>query len=103
VISISPVVPSPEEDKPYHQNIRIIDNVFDTVGVPLLYAFSCADLVFSQNRIFKSPSCPGEIERKEPIHLAYCRNVSVSKNQWIGEFSSIECSIDHCLDVESDI
>lgn len=97
VISICPVVPQPDIDKPYHRNVRITDNVFDTVGVPVLYAFSCAELTFSNNRIFKSPSAAGG--EADGIRLSYCNNVSVSKNEWIGLFSTIECSQDNCKNV----
>ena len=94
VISICPVVPHPDGNNPYHKNIRIIDNIFDTVGVPVLYAFSCADLTFCNNRIFKSPS--SEINETENIKLSYCNNVFIAKNEWIGSFGSIECLQDNC-------
>jgi hypothetical protein len=97
IISICPVVPQPDIDKPYHKNVRITDNVFDTVGVPVLFAFSCADIVFCNNRIFKSPSL--KVDEKAKIKLSYCNNVSVSKNEWIGLFSTIECSQDNCKNV----
>lgn len=100
VISISPVVPKPDKDKPFHKNIRITDNVFDTVGVPVLYAFSCENLEFSNNRIFKSPSAPLEMEKKAPVRLSYCKNVSVSDNKWVGMFKTLECSEDHCQNVK---
>ena len=102
VISICPVVPRPDADKPFHKNIRITDNVFDTVGVPVLYAFSCRDLVFSGNRIFKSPSAPQEIEPKSPIRLSYCQKVSIFDNRWIGDFALLSPTEDHCLDMEND-
>ncbi len=103
VISISPVVPKPDEDKPYHKNIRITDNIFDTVGVPVLYAFSCSDLLFADNRIFKSPSAPQEIEKKAPIRLSYCKNISISGNHWIGKFETLEYSENNCQNIKSDI
>ena len=101
VISISPVVTNPDENKPYHKNIRITDNIFDTVGSPVLYAFSCEGLVFSGNRIFKSPSAPREIEKKAPIRLSFCNDVSLSSNQWIGHFESTDYEADHCHDIVS--
>ena len=97
VISICPVVPYPEINKPYHKNIRITDNVFDTVGVPVLYAFSCEDLVFSENRIFKSPSL--SMSGSGKVELSYCNNVFMTKNEWIGRFDAIECSQDNCNNV----
>jgi hypothetical protein len=97
VISICPVVPYPEINKPYHKNIRITDNVFDTVGVPVLYAFSCENLVFSENRVFKSPSSTGKGWGK--LELEYCNNAYVAKNRWIGCFESIECYQTNCKNV----
>lgn len=97
VISICPVVPHPDVNKPYHKNIRITDNVFDTVGVPALFAFSCANLTFCNNRIFKSPSIA--INETEKVKLSYCNNVLIEKNKYIGVFQSIECSQDHCKGV----
>ena len=63
----------------------------------MLFAFSCADIVFCNNRIFKSPSL--KVDEKAKIKLSYCNNVSVSKNEWIGLFSTIECSQDNCKNV----
>jgi len=100
VISISPVVPSPKEDKPYHKNIRITDNVFDTVGIPLLYALSCENLIFSKNRIFKSPSIPYEYPKKPLVRLYYCNDVTIEDNQYIGSFESVEYTYDHCMRVK---
>ena len=97
VISICPVVPRPDADKPYHKNVRITDNVFDTVGAPVLAAFSCEDLTFSGNRIFKSPSCHADETAR--IKLSYCNNVSVANNDWIGQFKAVECSRDNCSGV----
>ena len=89
VISICPVVPKPNKDKPYHRNIRITDNVFDTTGATVLYAFSCAELEFSRNRIFKSPSDPKNTYKKDLIRLSYCQNVSLIDNEWIAISSSL--------------
>ena len=97
VISICPVVPRPDADKPYHKNVRITDNVFDTVGAPVLAAFSCEDLTFSGNRIFKSPSCHADETAR--IKLSYCNNVSVANNDWVGQFKAVECSRDNCSGV----
>ncbi len=86
VISICPVVPKPEEDKPYHRHIAITGNVFDSPDVPVLYGFSCEELVFEGNRIFKSyhgrPWHPG----KAMITLEYCRDVRIGGNRWVGDF-----------------
>ena len=102
VISICPVVPKPQQQMPYHKNIRIIDNVFDTVGVPVLYGFSCEDLVFSGNRIFKSPSLPRTAGKSAPIRLSYCKKVTLKENRWIGGFDDTAHTEEHCTDVTSD-
>jgi hypothetical protein len=103
VISVCPVVPKPELDKPYHKNVRITENVFDTVGEPVLSALSCANLSFTGNRIFKSPSSSKPVEDKPQISLSYCNGVSVCGNQWIGDFESVELSACNCKDVKSDL
>lgn len=102
VISICPVVPEPDTDKPYHKNIKITDNVFDTVGVPVLYAFSCLNLEFSNNRIFKSPSNPQNAKQDTPIRLSYCNRVCIEDNQWIGNFNLIKNSENCCKKVKSE-
>ena len=54
--------------------------------MPVLYGFSCEDLVFEGNRIFKSyhgkPWHPG----KAMIALDSCRNVRIAGNAWVGDF-----------------
>lgn len=102
-VSICPVVPSPDTQKPYHKNIRITDNIFDTVGTPVLYAFSCKDLRFSGNRIYKSPSAPSVNNQKTQIRLSHCKNVSIEQNQWIGHFADVKLSKEACDDVRSDL
>ncbi|MBE6607863.1 MAG: hypothetical protein E7633_04860 [Ruminococcaceae bacterium] len=103
IISISPVVPKPDMNKPFHKNIKITDNIFDTVGVPVLCAFSCADLDFSNNKIFKSESISYEIEHKPAIKISYCNNANISNNNWIGNFDLIELSENNCQNTNSDI
>ncbi len=56
IISICPVVPEPVTALPYHKNIRVFDNIFDTAQTPVLYAFSAGDLTFENNRIYCSPT-----------------------------------------------
>ena len=52
IISVCPVVPKPELDKPYHKNIKITENVFDVGQQAVLYAFSTDGLEFTKNKIF---------------------------------------------------
>ena len=94
IISICPVVPMPSADKPFHSNIRIHGNIFDTPGVPVLYGFSCDGLSFTENRIYRSPRDEGWHPRKDPIRLEYCKNVKIDKNVWTGPFKEEKVSCD---------
>lgn len=85
VISVYPVVPEPLTDKPYHKNIKITDNVFDTAGTPVLYAFSAGGITFSSNRIFSSPACESSGRWNSYIRLDYCSDCNVSDNVFIGD------------------
>ncbi len=87
IISVCPVVPEPDVNLPFHRNIRIYDNVFDTPDTPVLYGFSCDELTFRDNRIFKSPSADKWHPGKAMIKLRYCSNVDCGGNEWIGNFS----------------
>ena len=88
VISVSPVIPSPDLDLPFHKNIRIHNNVFDCADSPVLYAYSCDGLSFRENRIFKSPVSDAYRDIDRRIHLRYCKNVTVQNNRWIGSFAA---------------
>ena len=87
VISICPVVPKPETDKPYHSHIAIRGNTFDAPDVPVLYAFSCEDLIFEENRIFKAYAGKRWHPGRAMMNLEYCRDVRIGKNSWIGDFA----------------
>ena len=87
VISICPVVPKPETDKPYHSRITIRGNVFDSPDVPVLYGFSCEKLTFSGNRIMKSYAGKRWHPGKAMVNLEYCCDVCIEENIWIGDFA----------------
>ncbi|MBE6616844.1 MAG: right-handed parallel beta-helix repeat-containing protein [Ruminococcaceae bacterium] len=86
IISISPQVPEPDINIPFHTNICITDNVFDTTDTPVLYAYSVKGLTFKNNRIFKSFSGPKWHSADCKIKLRYCVDADVSGNCWIGTF-----------------
>ena len=86
IVSICPVVPVPETDKPYHSHITIRSNVFDSPDVPVLYAFSCEGLVFEDNRIFKAYAGKRWHPGKAMITLKYCRDAKIANNCWVGDF-----------------
>lgn len=104
VISICPVVPYPDIDKPYHKNVRIEDNVFDSNGAPILYALSCKGLEFKSNRIFRSQSLEKWHKQNDAIRLVYCTDSSLTDNEWIGdlEFDSY-LKEENCKNIKTDI
>ena len=88
IISVCPVVPEPVTDLPYHKNIRIHHNRFDTADTPVLYAYSTGGLAFEQNTIFRSPAAEcRKPEAKGLIRLDHCRDVKAKDNQFVGEFT----------------
>lgn len=96
IISVCPVVPEPETDKPFHSNLRIHDNVFDTADTPVLYAFSTADLTFENNRIFRSPAAEKWLDRTGLIRLDHCRDVTVRDNTVVGPMTLCMYEINDC-------
>lgn len=87
VISICPTIPSPETDKPFHKNITITGNTFDTADTPVLYALSCKNLTFKDNIIFKSNAAERWHKESARISLNYCVDAEIDNNKWIGSFS----------------
>lgn len=98
VISLCPVVPKPDTTKPYHKNIRIVNNIFDCVGTPVLYAFSTGGLTFSKNRIFQSLGSDKWHPSNWQIKLSYCSDVTLTENEWIGKFHDKERVMVECCD-----
>lgn len=104
VISICPVVPKPDPEKPYHKNIRIVGNTFDTADTPVLYGFSCEGLTFSGNRIFKSHAAEPWHPANCRMQLQYCNRVTVKDNAWVGKFVTDRILVaENCRDVASDV
>ena len=87
IISLCPTIPNPEIDKPFHKNITIINNTFDTADTPVLYALSCKNLVFKDNTIFKSNAAEKWHNESARISLNYCIDAEIDNNKWIGNFS----------------
>lgn len=88
VISVCPVVPEPVTELPFHKNIRIHHNIFDTADTPVLYAFSAADLSFEHNRISHSPAAePWHAKAEGLIRLDHCLRVTVRDNSFVGPFT----------------
>ena len=87
MISICPVVPAPDLATPYHKNIRIHDNIFDSPDVPVLYGFSCAGLSFTHNRIYRSPRAEKWHPGNALMRLEYCPGAVIEENTVTGDFS----------------
>jgi len=86
IISICPTIPNPEIDKPFHKNITIENNVFDTSDTQVLYAFSCENLQFSNNVIFKSNAAEKWHPSNSKITLSYCVDSRIEGNTFVGKF-----------------
>lgn len=87
IISVCPTIPQPELKKPFHKNIVICNNVFDSADIPVLYAYSCQNLKFTENLIFKSNSAENRLKSDVGIRLSYCVDYTVENNKYIGKFS----------------
>lgn len=100
IISICPTIPNPETEKPFHKNIVIKDNKFDTADTAVLYAFSCKNLDFSNNIIFKSNSAEKWHNSNSRIILSYCVDSTIKNNEWIGKFEDTDIIVqDNCINI----
>lgn len=88
VISLCPTIPQPDREKPFHKNVVIENNTFDTADTPVLYAYSCKNLTFKENRIFKSNAAEKWHAESARMKLRYCVDYNVDNNKWIGNFTS---------------
>ena len=100
IISICPVVPEPVTEIPFHKNIRVHNNVFDTADTPVISAFSTAYLTFENNTVFRSPAA----EKWHPtaqglIRLDHCKNVTAKNNRFVGPFTLPRYEIKDSVDL----
>lgn len=101
VVSICPIVPKPQIGKPYHKNIKIINNVFDSPDVPVLYAFSCKGLSVEGNKINKSPAAEKWHRSENLIKLQFCEDVTFENNFISNGFSlSSEPLLENCKNIK---
>lgn len=81
VISICPIVPEPDEARPFHDNITISENIFDITDSKSIYALSCSRLCVQDNLIFISGTAhsadAGDME------FVSCKDVTVENNRRI--------------------
>jgi len=81
IISIYPEVPNLDSKYPFHQNIRIVNNTFNPFDVPILYAKSVQNLVFSKNTIIRSYKDKPWRRPPYTFYLDACKNVTISDNK----------------------
>ncbi len=85
IISINPVIPKTDVNKPFHRNIRIVNNKFNPYDYPVLYANSTEGLIFSNNIINRSVQYKPMHPRKFMITLDGCKKIEVKGNKFIGD------------------
>ena len=85
VISIFPEIPQPDPKKPFHQNIRIVDNEFHLFDYPVLYALSVENLVFSNNKLVRSQQFEPFHKRKYGLTFELCKKITVEGNIAVGD------------------
>ena len=78
IISIYPEIPNLEaQQKYFHSNIRIEDNVFETFDEPILYAKSVENLIYRNNKIIKNQDFKPFHWNKEGFKLERTKNVKI--------------------------
>lgn len=97
VISIAPVIPCP--GVPFHRNIWVFENAFDTPGTPIVSAFATEGLRILDNRIFISPSRKNLCASNALYRLSHCVDVIIEKNRVIGEWGAPLLERTQCTEV----
>lgn len=78
IISIYPEIPNLEaQQKYFHSNIRIENNVFETFDEPILYAKSVENLIYRNNKIIKNQDFKPFHWNKERFKLERTKNVKI--------------------------
>jgi polygalacturonase len=95
IISILPEIPLPDSQKPYHRNIKIVNNRFNPFDSPILYATSVDGLTFSGNTIERSYELTPWHPRKAAITIDACKNVQILDNNVIGDVLGKTISIEN--------
>ena len=78
IISIYPEIPNLEaQQKYFHSNIRIENNLFETFDEPILYAKSVENLIYRNNKIIKNQDFKPFHWNKERFKLERTKNVKI--------------------------
>ena len=95
IISIYPIVPKVDPQKPYHRNITIERNTFHAFDYPVLYALSVDGIRFTKNRIVRSHKFEPFHERKHCLTFEACKNAEVSGNFFEGDVLSKDIKLEN--------
>jgi hypothetical protein len=95
VICITPShKPQQNNEEPYHQNIRIENNVFKHYEYNLLYARSVKGLIFQGNRIEYTDKYKPHA-RNVNFYLDGCRQVYIGNNSYDAEYPPRNTELHH--------
>lgn len=87
IITITPSHrPHDDKTEPYHQNIRIENNIFKTFDVPLIHARSVKGLYFRNNEIIRTYAFEPYLWQKSSFLLDGCRDVVITGNKIHNEY-----------------
>jgi hypothetical protein len=81
IISIFPIIPQVDPEKPFHRNIRIEGNRFDVFDYSVLYALSVDGLTFKDNTIEHNEQYKPWQGRKAMLTFEGCKRVVVGGNR----------------------
>lgn len=85
IISIYPEIPRPEQNRPFHSNVRIENNEFHPYDFPVLFAKSVDGLSFKDNRLLRSTAYKPFHNRKLMFTFENCLKINISGNKFEGE------------------
>ena len=89
-IDITPHIPRlAEREDPFHRNIMIEGNRFDTFDHGILAVWSVEGLTFRDNHIQRTHAHAPFGGQTEPLEFKHCRNVVVEGNRGVGDESAI--------------
>ena len=95
IISIYPIIPKVDPQKPYHRNITIANNTFRAFDYPVLYALSVDGIRFTKNRIVRSHEFEPFHVRKHCLTFEACKNAEVSGNFFEGDVLSKDIKVEN--------
>ncbi len=95
IISIYPIIPKVDGQKPYHRNITIANNTFHAFDYPVLYALSVDGIRFTKNRIVRSHEFEPFHARKHCLTFEACKNAEVSGNFFEGDVLSKDIKVEN--------